>query len=89
MDKDIKNEFENLARIVQGGFLELKEEISSVRSELKEDIAILDVKVSRIDQRTENQVDSLYGDMHALKDRVKVVEEKIGIVPPKTKLVAA
>ncbi len=122
MDKETKEEFESLARIVQGGFLELKDEINSVRtelkadivsvrtelkeeiasvrselkeeialtrSELKEDISVLDIKTSRIDRRTENQADSLYEDMHGLKDRVNVVEEKVGIVPPKPKLATA
>lgn len=107
MDRETKKEFESLARLVQGGFLELKDEIgavrfelkgdiesvrtelkdeiSSVRTELKDDIAALDAKVSRIDRRTENQVDSLYEDVHELKDRMKVVEKKVGIIPPKPK----
>jgi chromosome segregation ATPase len=124
MDKETKEEFENLARMVQNGFLELKGEITSVRTELKEDISVLDtkvteldvkvseldvkvseldvkvseldvkvseldVKVSRIDRRTESQADSLYEDMHELKDRVVVVEKKNGIAPPKPKFVAA
>ncbi len=117
MDKETKEEFENLARMVQDGFLELKGEITSVRTELKTDINaldgrmgsiegrmgsmegriesiegkvdVLDMKVSRIDRRTESQADSLYEDIHELKDRVAVVEKKNGIAPPKPKFAAA
>lgn len=120
MDKETKEEFgkiarefENLARITQGGFLELKEEITVLDTKVSEldmkvskldtkvseldmkvskldtKVSELDMKVSRIDMRTENQADSLYEDMHGLKGRVIAVEEKVGIVPPKSKFATA
>ncbi len=70
MDTETKQEFENLARMMQNGFLDLKE-----------DIQALDSKVSRIDMRTANQADSLYVDMRQLDKRVEKVETKLGIVP--------
>lgn len=120
MDKEIKDEFENLARMVQNGFLELGGKIDQLEvktgaletrmesmetrmesvetrmesmetrmESMEGKVDVLDMKVSRIDRRTENQADSLYEDMHELKDRVAVIEKKNGIIPPKRKLAAA
>lgn len=106
MDKETKEEFENLARMVQGGFLELGGKIDKLEmrtgslegrmesmegrmESIEGKVDMLDVKVSRIDRRTENQADSLYEDMHELKDRVAVVEKKNGIASPKPKFAAA
>jgi chromosome segregation ATPase len=120
MDKETKEEFENLARMVQNGFLELGGKIDKLEvrtgslegrmesmegrmesmegrmesmeghvESIEGKVDILDMKVSRVDRRTENQADSLYEDMHELKDRVAVVEKKNGIAPPKPKFAAA
>ena len=92
-DTEIKEEIESLARMVQTGFTETHERLGRVESDiavlrddvsvLKDDVAALNMKVTRLDRRMESQADSLYEDMHELKDRTVVLEKKAGIIPPK------
>ncbi|MDP2837985.1 MAG: hypothetical protein Q8O53_01780 [Candidatus Moranbacteria bacterium] len=77
---------ETLAQMVARGFQSVDEQLVEIKTDvsvLKEDVAdlqvgmsALQVTVNRIDKRTQNQVDAVYTDMHALEQRVEVLEEK-------------
>lgn len=56
--------------VLKGDVAVLKEDVSVLKedvAELQENMSALTVTVNRIDKWTENQVDAVYSDMHALE----------------------
>lgn len=84
MDQDvrtiIKKEIGELAIIINSGFESLQGQVTELKTDmavLKTSVNTLQATVSRIDTRTQNQMDAVYEDIGTLKRGEKETKEEI------------
>ncbi|MEI8103531.1 MAG: hypothetical protein WCG84_01345 [Candidatus Moraniibacteriota bacterium] len=89
--EEIEKKIDDFAIVVGKSFEHVERRIDSVEidvAEIKTNLVRVEQKIDQIDFRTQNQVDSVYEDVHILKDDMKEVKADIVFLKKQQSVVA-